>query len=252
MSEPNPRCSSRSLRRGVVHSVLAAAALCLPAAGWAGVPGLGSWETTLQPRDLDRDGVVDAYYDTDLHLTWLADLKAGAGTPYDAPFGSSSGTDGLMSWGNAMAWAASLTLGGVSGWRLPYTNVVGGDIDWPPEDLGVVGDLNVVELQHMYYLTLGLTGSNGQNDGPFLNFGFSMDAWTGTNSQAEYGAKQYLSTDGLGGPGANNAWAVHDGDVAAIPEPQSWALLLCGVAALGLKRWSRSSRQVRKPVHRPQ
>lgn len=35
------------------------------------IPGQGTWETTLLPRDLDRNGVVDAFYDTDLGATWL-------------------------------------------------------------------------------------------------------------------------------------------------------------------------------------
>ena len=33
-----------------------------------------------------------------------------------------------------------------------------------------------------------------------------------------------------------NAWAVHIGDVGVIPEPGTYALLIAGIAALGLHR----------------
>src|SRR3989304_3890046 len=38
------------------------------------VTGQGSWETTLQARDLDGNtSTIEAYYDTVLHITWLPD-----------------------------------------------------------------------------------------------------------------------------------------------------------------------------------
>ena len=45
-----------------------------------GVSGQGTWETTLQGRDLDGNAATfEAYYDTVLDITWLADANA-AGT----------------------------------------------------------------------------------------------------------------------------------------------------------------------------
>ena len=41
----------------------------------AGVSGQGTWETTLQARDINHDGTVDAYYDSELHITWLTDAN---------------------------------------------------------------------------------------------------------------------------------------------------------------------------------
>jgi hypothetical protein len=55
-------------------------------------------------------------YDTDLDITWLADANAGVGSTFD---NGGSTTDGRMTWVNANAWAASLTVGGFSDWRLP-------------------------------------------------------------------------------------------------------------------------------------
>ena len=66
------------------HALLLAAALAAVSAAHAvPVPGQGTWETTLQARDIDGDGTVDAWYDTALDLTWLADANAGAGTAFD-------------------------------------------------------------------------------------------------------------------------------------------------------------------------
>ena len=47
-----------------------------------------------------------AVYDSDADLTWLTNANA-------------AGTD--MDWATANAWAAGLTVGGVTGWRLPDT-----------------------------------------------------------------------------------------------------------------------------------
>ena len=39
----------------------------------AAISGQGTWETTLQPRDLDGNtSTIEAYYDTVLNITWLA------------------------------------------------------------------------------------------------------------------------------------------------------------------------------------
>ena len=69
----------------------------------ATILGQGTWETTLQPRDLNGAGVADAFYDTILDITWLRDANL----------------NGQQSWADATSWASALTIGGVSGWRLP-------------------------------------------------------------------------------------------------------------------------------------
>jgi hypothetical protein len=41
-----------------------------------GVSGQGTWETTLQGRDLDGNAATyEAYYYTTLDITWLADVN---------------------------------------------------------------------------------------------------------------------------------------------------------------------------------
>lgn len=61
-------------------ALCAAASVAMLAAGAAqalGVPGQGTWETTLQPRDLDGNAAngPEAFYDTVLDITWLRDAN---------------------------------------------------------------------------------------------------------------------------------------------------------------------------------
>src|SRR5688572_25735584 len=95
---------------------LASLAAAFTVLGAQAVPiaGQGTWETTLQARDIDGDGTVDAWYDTALNVTWLADANAGAGSPFDD---GSDPLDGEMTWANAKDWAAALDVHGVTGWR---------------------------------------------------------------------------------------------------------------------------------------
>jgi hypothetical protein len=65
-----------------------------------------------------------AVYDDVLDITWLADANAGAGTAFD---NGVSTTDGKMTWTNAGNWAANLTTGGATDWRLPSMDVNGDD-----------------------------------------------------------------------------------------------------------------------------
>jgi hypothetical protein len=78
--------------------------LCGTAAQAAPVSGQGTWETTLKARDLDGDGAADAFYDTELNVTWLRNANA----------------NGLMAWDSAKTWANNLVVGGFGGWRLPF------------------------------------------------------------------------------------------------------------------------------------
>ena len=130
----------------------------------APVSGQGTWETTLEGRleTAPGSGVFLAYYDTVLDITWAADADI----------------NGSDTWENQVAWAEGLTLGGVSGWRLPTLNPVNGstfNTVWsnnattdgvyaPTTTDGTDGgwrDVNntpVSEMGHMYYVTLGNLG----------------------------------------------------------------------------------------------
>jgi hypothetical protein len=228
---------------GRAFAVAALAAATLPAAYAAGVPGQGTWETTLQGRDLDGNTAngFEAYYDTALNITWLADPGAGGG-----------------GWYAAKAWAANLNVNGITGWRLPDVKPVNGvsfnyssSLDGST-DLGFGITSTQSELAHMYYVTLGnkayyspdgneQPGGGLTNTGPFSNYGAASDFWFGVGFQSpsccawvfvtNTGRQYYNGTDhGL------YAWAVHSGDVAAVPEPQTYAMALVGLAALLVTR----------------
>ena len=143
---------------------LFAAGLFSSGAGAVAVSGQGTWESTLQGRDLDGNpATFEAYYDTALDITWLA---------------SPTTAEGVKDWASANAWAAGLNVNGITGWRLPtntpvngssYTQVLSNDgsTDWgyaatttDGTDGGWRDALGqpVSEMGHMYYVTLGNRG----------------------------------------------------------------------------------------------
>ena len=68
----------------------------------------GAAHAALQGRDLDGNlSTFEAYYDTVLNATWLANANQGAGSSYDDGANSS---DGRMTWASAYAWADTLSL----------------------------------------------------------------------------------------------------------------------------------------------
>jgi len=158
----------------------------------APISGQGTWETTLEGRleTAPGSGVFLAYYDTVLDITWAADANI----------------NGLDNWDGQMAWAAGLTIGGVSGWRLPTLSPIDGSTfdtsfsNNATTDRGMaptttdgtdggwrdISNTPVSEMGHMYYVTLGnlafctpddadpsscveQDGWGLSNDGPFAN-----------------------------------------------------------------------------------
>lgn len=221
-----------------------AATLALPLAqqaGAAGVSGQGTWEATLQGRELDGDTAngFEAYYDTVLDVTWLVDANHA--------FGAAS-WNGQMSWHAASDWARNLDVNGVKGWRLPTmtdTGAPGCDLGYSATDCGYNVSTATSEMAHLYYVTLGnkgLADTSGNyppdlgvsNTGPFENiqpFGYwlsaeyavdTYDAWTFYFYNP--GGFQHHSNKAID----SYAWAVRSGDVPAVPEPETCALMLVG------------------------
>lgn len=246
-------------------AVLIGTGLCAQGALGVPVAGRGTWASTLQARDLDGNAGngPEAWYDTVLDITWLADARAGAGSRFDSG-NRSSVTDGMMTWANANAWAASLDVGGVTGWRMPVVRPVDGrafQYYYPTDDFSGRRDVsyNIVatqsELAHLFHVTLGnrsfvdvtgrrQSGPGLANTGPFVHMDPLGHYWTGTGvatPEAPASAWSFWVYDGYQShaPRVNEwyAWAVHSGDVATtVPEPGTWASMLAGLAVIALLR----------------
>lgn len=226
-------------------AVAAACALAAGLAQAAGVPGQGTWETTLLPRDIDGDTVTDAFYDTALDITWLRDANV----------------NGTMVWNDAQSWVNTLVVGGVGGWRLPTmvdTGAPGCDFSYSGgTDCGQNVDTATSEMAHLYYVTLGnkayydISGSGPQpgwgltNTGGFQNLQ-PNGYWSGTEYAPDtfYAWTFYTSRGVQHFDGQLNqiyALAVRTGDVAAVPEPQGLVLMLAGLTLVGLVTRQRRS-----------
>jgi hypothetical protein len=217
------------------------------------ISGQGTWETTLHARDVDGDGTVDAYYDSVLDITWLADpayaINAGL---YGVPENDPSGANPRYALTRADAGGFinhlnNTTHLGAMNWRLPhydvtlygncyYTVYIADNTE--SQHCGINVDLDVSELAHMYYATLGnLSLKNGYDEngndliqpgGGLTNTGpFRMPAPVNARTfyHAEryknqwdkpYGVSFYHGSVGRTFWADNGAWAVRDGDL--LPE----------------------------------
>ncbi|MDP2823442.1 MAG: PEP-CTERM sorting domain-containing protein [Sulfuritalea sp.] len=215
----------------------------------------------------DRGGGL--LYDDVLDVTWLQDANYAKTSGYDA--------DGLMSWTAAKTWAGSLNISrfageSLSGWRLAANTPVGANWNYNfsydgSTDVGYNITSPHNELSYMYYVNLGLKGyydTSGiyQPDfGVFRNgtVGGQADVgsvknlrsgvyWSGTAfaPNPAVNAWFFFTSDGLQSFNHQGnelfAWAVRPGDVAAVPEPEAYAMLLAGLGLLGVvaKRRRRS------------
>ncbi len=214
----------------------------------------------------DRGGGL--IYDDVLSVTWLQDANYADTSGYTTPGGRDvTSLDGYMSWYEATTWAADLNYNGITGWRLPKTGPVNGNTyDATFSYIGSTdGGFNISasgsaypgttssELAYMYYVNLGNTGhvdpsggSSGcayglhgclENTSPFINL-LPYLHWSGSTYAELPNTAWYFSMNG-GDQYANSmgwyghAWAVHDGDVAAVPEADTWAMLLAGLGFVG-------------------
>lgn len=247
---------------GALTVAMVATLMTAPAAHAAAVAGQGTWETTLQGRNLDGNMAngFEAYYDTALDITWLADANHAKTSGFDA--------DGMLSWSSATAWAAGLNVNGITGWRLPTmvdTGTAGcAGLANSGTDCGYNVAPGTSEMVHMFYVTLGnkasvsptgaaQAGAGLVNTGSFLN-AQTGPYWLGTPYVSTTSGNGWFFGTGKGiqnVAGVSNnyfAWAVHSGDVAltsgvpatsaaAVPEPESLALALAGVGiTLAMRR----------------
>jgi hypothetical protein len=181
-----------------------------------------------------------AYYDDVADLTWLADANAGGVR---------------MSWLNANNWAASLSVGGVGGWRLPDTAQPDSTCNAQRDFIGGDGVIDTSygfnctgsEMGNLFYNVLGgVAGSTLSTTGN-ANYDLFSNVLTTYWSATEYAplSPTHAQTFNIGNPqgggqGNSNkdlpyyAWAVQSGDVAALATPVPAAVWLFGSGLLGL------------------
>lgn len=243
--------------------VLAAALLaCGPAVHAEALPGQGSWQTTLQARNLHGHAVaLDSaqaafFYDSVLDVTWLRQASAPQ----------------AQSWSQARDWAGGLQVGRFDDWRLPTTldtglpgcsriTFDGGDCGYNVP-AGAPGAYS--EMAHLFQVTLGnataytTAGQFRGWDGQGHSWGLANTAgftglqpgnyWSGS---AVAGSPNYawsyhlgLGMQSLGEKGvAMQALVLRNGDVLSpVPEPSTWAMAAAGLLTLGWLQRRRGQR----------
>lgn len=212
----------------------------------------------------DRGGGL--VYDDVLDVTWLGDANYAKTSSYDAD--GRMDWNAAKTWAANLVYHDSVRKVDYSDWRLASNTPVGTDWNYNWSDAGTTDTgYNITnphsELSYMYYVNLGFkgyvsaTGTYQPDHGIFGNGtedGFERDDlgpngaidnlrsgvyWSGT-AYAPYPASlawvfsTYTgSQGGAGQKGKYYAWAVRPGDVAAVPEPEAYALLLAGLGLLG-------------------
>ena len=170
-----------------------------------------------------------AYYDTEADLTWLADANYAQTSGYVA--------DGGMEYVPAIIWAAGLSVGGNSDWRLPTTLQPDASCDDQSGSVSSGYNCTGSEMGSLFYTALGNSAGLAETKtGPFSNVQISV-YWSATEYAPNTSNAWHFSMN----HGFQNdhskalgfyAWAVQSGDVSAVPVPA--AAWLFGSALLGL------------------
>jgi hypothetical protein len=239
--KPSTRRSFMTIRHPSPCSLLVAVLLCMPLAAQA----------TL----ISRLG-GQAYYDTVLGITWLADANLAASTTFGLARSPDEfpdvgiGSTGRMNWPPANTWIAAMNTAeylGFDDWRLP--SALNQDSTGP-----CLGFCNGSELGYMFYENLGVSAGSSILTSISPNFALfnniqSDDYWVGDVSSSS-GAGLFNASIGdmnaVHFPNGNHfgasyfVWAVRDGDVGAatlVPESGTIALLCVGLIGLVCGRW---------------
>jgi len=170
-----------------------------------------------------------AYYDDQLDITWTADANI----------------NGSDSWDNQVTWAAGLDIDGVTGWRLPSMDVNGDDaIVNCTSDQAACKDNEYGHLFNYGAGTVFGSGITASSSSSFSNVQ-SFSYWSGTVFASSPTNAWDISF--INGFQAVNlkfsnlfAFAVHPGNVGAVPVPA--AVWLFGSGLIGLLGLARRNR----------
>lgn len=203
-------------------------------------------QAALQGRNLDGNlATYEAYYDTSLNITWLADANLAATNSFGV---SNISSTGGMSWDTAQNWIGAMNAANYldyNDWRLPTTPQIdptcGSQSGGVSYGVGCTGS----EMGHLFYTELGGAAGNSITLTHNANYAIFQNVqadyyWSGSGYPPNnaYHKWAFIMSDGYQYwylPSLElSAWAVRDGDVAAIPEADMWMLLLSGLALVGV------------------
>ena len=224
----------------------------------AGLSLSGAAQATL----FDRGGGL--IYDTGLNVTWLQNANLAAYNHFSV---SGIAANGTMNWNTANQWIGAMNTAdylGYSDWRLPTTAPINGsafnnsygyngttDFSYNISAPGTAhAGSTASEMAYLFYNDLGNkayydTSGNLQagygvtHVGPFQNLQ-SHPYWSGTEYAPGSNYAWHFGTgSGMQGAVTENihyyAWAVRPGDVvAAVPEADTWVMLLAGLGLMGV------------------
>ncbi|MBL8199084.1 MAG: hypothetical protein JNJ67_09095 [Chromatiales bacterium] len=199
-----------NMNMGFIRSLVAAAVFCM---------GATSANAALLGRDLNGSaGSFEAYYDTVLDITWLADANLSQSNQFGVTGINLS--NGRMEWDTANNWIAAMNSAsylGISDWRLPamydidndgcavdsYSSFDGGDCGYNVVSTGPQAS----EMASLFYDTLGnlaafTTGGalcttyagscpRWQNTAPFSNLGSGNFYWFGQETTTDSSGNDY-------------------------------------------------------------
>jgi hypothetical protein len=217
----------------------------------------------------DRGGGL--IYDDVLNITWLQDANYAKTSGYNAD--GKMTWDEATTWAANLVYYDSVRNVDYSDWRLTTMVDTGASgCSWTNSgsDCGynvqtVSGSTVYNEIAHMYFNNLGLksyysptgayqpdfgifgngtlngvnTASFGQNDVGLIDNLQAYVYWSGLEYAPLFGTAWVFDMIGgsqasFGGGNVIYAWAVRPGDVVAVPEADTWAMLLAGLGLVGV------------------
>jgi len=173
------------------------------------IANLSASSSALQERDLDKDGVTDSYFSTDLKLTWFAGKFDG-------------------DWYSVNNQVNQFTFAGLSDWRLPKR-----DVNCTYESGPCLGD----EMRYLSSVEFGRLESHWSTN----DFFRSLYSWTRYAEDTSASGGGCCSAYMFGGDSVSvyfrlhlNGLAVHDGDAMPnqISEPETLTIIILGFLAL--------------------
>ncbi len=152
--------------------------------------------------------------------------------------------DALRTFNQANTWAAGLTLGGATDWRLPYISVAAGvgPFTGSPVNCNTASELDCRDNELGYMFYQNLSGTSGQSiltsGDPDLALFQTLQStiyWSGTELSSNVAWRFGFNDGGQGVTDQGlffNSWAVHAGNVGVVPVPA--AVWLFGSGLIGL------------------